>query len=85
MKERLLLNGIALHSANIAPGHVESPTLVVAHLADPGLALGNGAAMPAGVAANAIAVELLVEIAFADGLVDDVAQGGQWENRLTLF
>jgi hypothetical protein len=73
VKERLLLNGIALHAAHISPGHVESATLVVAHLADTGLAIGNRTAMATGVTTHAIAVELLVEFTFADVLVNNVA------------
>src|SRR5271155_3900851 len=79
MKERLFLDGITLHAAHIAPGHVKGSTLVVTNLADSGLAVGNGAAMAAGIAAHAIAVEFLVEITFSNVLVQDVAQGGHVE------
>ena len=61
MKERLLLDGIALHAADVAPGHVERAAPVVANFADAGQAVGNGAAVAAGIAAHAIAVELFVE------------------------
>ena len=76
MEERLFLDGIALHSAYVAPGHVQSAALVVADLADSGLAFRNGTAMTAGVAAHPVAIEFLVEIALTNILVNDVAKGG---------
>ena len=75
MEERLLLDGIALHSAHISPGHVERAALVVAHFADSGLTIGNGTAVTAGVAAHPVAIEFLVQIALTDVLVNDVAKG----------
>src|SRR5580698_8982541 len=74
VKKRLLLNGIALYAAHITPRHVESSTLVVADFTDTGLAIGNGTAMAACVTADAVAVELLVQLAFADVLINDVTQ-----------
>jgi hypothetical protein len=76
VKEGLLFDGIALDSADIAPGHVERATLVEANFADTILAIRNGAAMPAGEAAHAIAIEFLVEFAFADVFPDDLAEVG---------
>ncbi len=84
MEERLFLDGIALHSADITPGHIECAALVVPHLADAGLTIGNGAAVTAGVAAHAVAIELLVEITLADVLVNDVAEGGHGEPRYLI-
>ena len=75
VEERLLLDGIALHSAHITPGHIEHSSLVVAHFADAGLTIGNGTAVTAGVAAHPVAIQLLVQIALTDILVDDVAKG----------
>ena len=76
MEEWLLLDGVTLHSADISPGDVEGPTEVVADFANAGLAVWDGATMSASEAAHAIAVELLVKLAFTDMFVDDVAQGG---------
>jgi len=39
------------------------------------LSVGNGAAVPAGETPDTIAIKLLVEIAFADILVNDFAKG----------
>src|SRR5271167_646703 len=76
MKERFLLNGIALHPTHISPGYVKRATLVVAHFANPGLAIGNGTGMTAGITAHAVAIKFFVEFAFADVFVDDIAKGG---------
>jgi len=46
MEERLLLDGVALHSGNIAPGNVESAAAIEANLADAGLAVGIGQQCP---------------------------------------
>ena len=78
VKKRLLLDGIALRSGGVSPGDVELAAAVVADLADAGLAFGDGAAVAAGEAADAVVVELLVEscVGFADSLVEDGAEGG---------
>jgi hypothetical protein len=60
MEERLLLDGIALHSAHIPPRHVEGAALVVTYLANSRLTVRDGTAVTAGVAAHPIAIELLV-------------------------
>ena len=61
MEKGLLLDGIALHSRGVAPRHVESAAAVESHFADAGLSLGNGTAVAAGEAADAIIAEMLVE------------------------
>src|SRR5258708_217948 len=66
VEKRLLLDGIALHASDITPGNVELPAEVVTDFANPWLALRNGTAMPASEAANAISLNLLVELALAD-------------------
>ena len=78
VEERLLFDGIALHPCGISPGNVKRAAAVVAHFADAGLALGNGAAVTAGETANAVVVEFLVEswIGLANSAVEDVAEGG---------
>lgn len=80
MEEWLLLDGIALHSGNVAVGNVERAAVIEANLADAGLSVGNRATVTAGITADAIAIELFPEsgIAFADAGVgrQDVTQGG---------
>src|SRR5208282_4847034 len=77
-EERLLLDGIALHTGGVSPGHVERAAAVVADFADAGLAVGDGAAVSAGEAADAVVVELFAErgSGFADLGVEDVAERG---------
>jgi hypothetical protein len=84
MEEWLLLNRVALHSADIAPRHVKLPALVVANLANTGLTFGNGATVSAGKAADSIAFDFLVQLAFADVLIKDFAQRRQLK-PLPLF
>jgi len=80
VEERLLFDRVTLHSGNIAPGNVERATVVEANLADTGLSLGNRAAVAAGIAAYAIAIQLFPKggFAFADALVrrQNVVQRG---------
>ena len=80
VEEWLLLDGIALHSGNVTPGNVELAAVIEADFADAGLSIGNGAAVAAGIAANAMVVDLLPEsrIGFADAGVggQDVVQCG---------
>jgi len=81
MKKWFLLDGIALHSADITPWHVELPALVIADFANPGLSFSNGTAVSAGEAANAIALNRFPQPTFADVLVQNVAEG----RHLLLF
>src|SRR5713226_3641483 len=76
VEERLFLYGIALHAAHVAPRHVESSAAVVTDLADARLTIGDRAAVAAGVTAHTVAVELLIQLAFADMFVNNVAQCG---------
>jgi hypothetical protein len=78
MEERLLFDGIALHSRRVSPGDEEAAAAVEADFADAGLAFGNGAAVAAGEAADAVVIEFFVErgVRFADSLVQNIAQGG---------
>ncbi len=85
VKERLLLDGIALDATHISPGHIQRAALVVADFANAGLALWNRAAMSAGEAAHAIAVELFVQLAFADVFVNNVTEGGQRKPRENCY
>jgi hypothetical protein len=78
VEERLLLNGIALHAADISPGHVESSALVVANFANSGLSFWDGATVPTGETADAIAIQLFVKIgiSYLNVPVEDVAKSG---------
>jgi hypothetical protein len=82
----LLLDWIALGSGGVAPGDIERAAAVVADFAYAGLAFGDGAAVSAGEAAQAIVFELFVKtgIGLADSLVENCAEGGH-ELALTLF
>lgn len=77
MEERFLFDGIALDAADVSPRHVQLSTLVEADFADASLSLGNWTAMPAGEAADAIALDGFVENAFPDVLIQDFAKRGQ--------
>ena len=59
VEKGLLFDGIALHSGNITPGNVESATAVESNFAHTGLAIGNRAAVAAGVAAHPIIIQLV--------------------------
>src|SRR5258708_10136660 len=78
VEERLLLYRVTLHSSDIAPGNIESSTVVETNLTDARLSLGNGTAVAAGVAAYSIAIQLLPKsrVAFAHAGVSsqDVVQ-----------
>jgi hypothetical protein len=62
MKERLFLNRIALHAADVAPRHEEAAASVEANFANAHRPVGDGTLVPAGVAAQSIAVEWLDEL-----------------------
>ena len=78
VEERLFFDGIALHSGGVSPGNIERAAPIEADFANAGLAFGNGAAVTAGKAADALVVEFFVErrVRYADSLVQDVAEGG---------
>jgi hypothetical protein len=78
VEERLLLDGIALRSGDVSPGHVECSATVVANFAHAGLTIGDGATVSAGKTADAILVEPLVKmgISFADSLIENTAKSG---------
>jgi hypothetical protein len=76
MKKWLFLDRITLHSAHVAPGNIQSAALVVADLAYSGLAFRNGATMSAGMTANPIVLEFLVQITLTNVPVNNVAKSG---------
>ena len=84
VKERLLLNGVALHAAHVTPRYVELSASIEPDLANAELGVRDAAAVPAGEAAHKSAVELLVELALADVFLEDVPQcGGLCRGRHT--
>src|SRR6266498_6124999 len=85
MKKRLLLDGIALHPTNIAPRNIQLATLVVADFADSRLAFCNGTAMSAGEAANAISLDLLVQLAFTDVPIQNITERRQTETSVFIL
>ena len=74
MEEGFFLNGIALHTAHIAPGHKQGSAQVVANFADAGLAVWDLATVPAGKTSHPVAVELFVELALANIFINGFAQ-----------
>ena len=62
VEERLLLDRIALHAADVAPRHVQPPAAIEADLAHAHRALGDRTLVPAGVAADASALDRLDEL-----------------------
>ena len=61
VEERLLLDGIALDAADVAPRNVQPPAAIEAHLADAHRALGDRTLMPASVAPDASTLDRLDE------------------------
>ena len=54
VEERLLLDRVALHAADVSPGNIQPSALVEADFADAGLAFGNRAFVAAGITAQPI-------------------------------
>src|SRR6266849_7702896 len=75
MEEGLLFYGVALHTADIAPGNVQGSATVVANLANSGLTIRDRTAVPTGETAHPVTVKFLVKLVLADVLVDDIPQG----------
>ena len=63
VEERLLLDRIALHAADVSPRHAQTSALVEADLADADRALGQRAAVAAGEASQAAVGQRFVELA----------------------
>jgi hypothetical protein len=78
VEEWLLFDGIALSSGNVSPRDVESAAAVVADFADTRLAVGDGAAVAAGEAANPAIVEFLVKarVGLMNSFIEETAKGG---------
>jgi hypothetical protein len=74
MEEGFFLDRVALDATDIAPGHKQGSALVVANLANPGLAIWDLATVSAGKTPHPVAVELFVEFALANVFMNDFAQ-----------
>src|SRR6266852_9860651 len=74
MEEGFFLYRVALDAADIAPWHIESPTPVVANLANAGLAVRDLATVLAGKTPHPVAVKLFVQFAPANVFMNDFAQ-----------
>ncbi len=82
VEEWLLLNRVALSSCGVSPGNVEFAATVEADFADSGLAFGDGTAVAAGEAAQAVVFEIFYQgrFGFVGALVEDGAEGGHGEH-----
>ncbi len=76
VKERLLLDGIALHAADVTPWHEEPAATVKPHFAHAHRALGNRALVATGVAAQTATLERLDKLRrrFARALGEQLLQ-----------
>src|SRR4051794_744 len=79
VEERFLLNGIALHAADVSPGYKELATMVVTYFADSGLTIRNGTTVTTGEAAYPVAVKFFVQVPLADVVVNDFTKGRHGE------
>jgi hypothetical protein len=62
VEEWFLLNGVALHAADVSPRNIKLAATVVSDLADAGLAFRNGAGVSAGVAAQTVPIQWLDQL-----------------------
>ena len=76
VKEWLLLDGITLNAAHIAPGHEQTSAFVEPHLADANRALRQRTAVAARVAAQPAVRQPLVQFAFARLVREHLSQCG---------
>jgi hypothetical protein len=79
VEERFFLNGIALGGGGVSPGNVELAAAIEADFADAGLAFGDGAAVSAGEAAEAMVAKGFAErgVGCTNFFVEEGAEGGQ--------
>jgi hypothetical protein len=75
VKERFLLDRIALQRPDVSPGHIKLAAPIEPHLANPGESSGNRAAMSAGVATDPVAFERLIKLAHAHARIQLFRQG----------
>ena len=82
VEKRLLLDGVALHAADVTPRHHQTSALVEADLADADRAVRQRTAVAARVAAQAAVGESLVQLALTRFLREHVAKRGHSANLL---
>jgi hypothetical protein len=75
VEERLLLDGIALHPADVAVGHAQPAPFVEADLADPDRTFRQRTTMTARVAAQTAVGEPVVELTLARRVREELGQG----------
>jgi len=85
VEERFLLDRVALHSANVSPGDIQSSATVVTNLTNSRLTVWNRAAVAAGVTTDPISVELFVELALTYVFVNNVTEGRHEKPFLSIF
>ncbi len=78
MEEGFFLYRVALDAADIAPGHIQGSTPVVANFANPRLAVWNFATVPAGKTPHPVAVELFVQFTLANVFMNDFVERTHW-------
>lgn len=85
VKERLLLDRIALDSADVSPRDVKLTALIEADLANTRLAFCNRATVSASEAADAIALDGFVQVAFAHLPIQNFTERGQRHLPVEIF
>src|SRR5437870_13172235 len=90
MEEGFFLYRVALDAADVAPGHKQGSTPVVANLANARLAFWDLATVPAGKTPHPAAVELFEQFARATVFMNDFVQCThtcqvQWQGKCQLL
>ena len=90
MEEGFFFYRVALDATDIAPGHKQRSTAVVAHLANPWLAVWDLATVPAGKTPHPVAVEFFIQFTLANVYMNDFAQcihmcQGQFRDKRQLL
>jgi len=84
VKEGLFLDGIALHAAHVSPWDKKLAAAVIPDLSNALLAFGDRAVVSAGKAADAVALDGFVKLAFANLLIQNFLEG-RHSNTLFIF
>ena len=69
VEEGLLLDGVALHAADVSPGDIEGAVAIETNFADARLTFGDRAAVSASETAHTVPIELFVQVTFPDAVV----------------
>jgi hypothetical protein len=78
MEEGFFLYRVTLNAADIAPGHIQSSAPVVANLANSRLAVWDLATVSATKTPHPVAVELFIQLAFANVFMNDFVERTHW-------